>query len=116
MARPELEPGLFILAGINVLIPDQAANGSAGGHPVKNAGQDLDPVLFHPRGGRGTRPRFSFIDFPLDIILAERQTGGAAVNDHTHAPAVAFAKAGDSKKLAQTITHLSLPYPRCSLV
>ncbi len=71
MARPGQESYPLVLSGIDVLIPYQQAEGSPGGTPAKDTGQNLNPILLHPGRGGDTGNRSSLIYFSLDVLLGD---------------------------------------------
>jgi hypothetical protein len=48
------------------------------------------------------------VQFPLQQGFIKRQSGGAAINDHTDCASVRFTPSGDPKKLSEGVAHFFL--------
>ena len=109
MAGAELVADLAIVFRALVLVLDQQRDGRARGHlllhalVLEHAGQDLHRVGFAPLGDEFRRAGAAAIQVFLDIGHGEGNAGRAAIHHATQRRAMAFAKGGDAKHVAETV-------------
>jgi hypothetical protein len=77
---------------------------------LENAGKHIYLIFLGPFGGGNFTPRFSFIQFDLDIFLRDREAGRTTVNHDTDTFAVTFSEAGNHESFPQIIAHQFPPF------
>ena len=103
MARAEYVRQIAVIAGALILVGHMEGHGRSRGDAFKNAGEDADGIRFLARRGRGAAAGFAQVEFPLQVFLAQGQTGGAAVEDAAEARAVGFAVGGEAQQTPKGI-------------
>ncbi len=86
---------LPVIPGALRSIADHQGDGSAGGHSLEDAREDLHGVVLLSRCREPGLPRFSAIQIDLDILLCKGEPGRAAVDDDADASAMGFSPGGD---------------------
>ena len=90
-----------VVAAARILVADHQRDRRAGGHALVQARQDLDGVglvaLRHVAAGAGA----AAVEVGLDVGLAQRHAGWAAVDHAADGRAMALAEVGDAKQVAE---------------
>jgi hypothetical protein len=94
--------GAIVLATL-VGVGDVDADGSAGGCAFKEAGEELDAVIFLARGDVARGAGFAPVEFALDGVEVKRDARRSAIEDAADGRAVAFAVGGESEVLSDAV-------------
>ena len=105
MGGPEGHLHLLVIAGPLVPVAHHHGDRCAKGHPIEQAAEDLDAVVFLAGRGDAALAGTPPVELGLDRLQIERQTGRAAVDDHPHATTVGFAEGADAEKLPEAAAH-----------
>ncbi len=115
MARPVLVLDVGIVLGALVDIVDQERDRRSRRHLRaarligEHAGEDLHRVRLAPLRGEARLARPPLVEIGLDVGLAQRNTGRAAIDHAANRRAVALAERRDPKKMAEGIERHSIP-------
>ena len=96
--------------GAGILVVDGDQDGGAKCLAVEDAGEDAAFVLLLTGGDDVALARTATIQFNLDLLGSDRETGRAAVDDATNPSAVGFPPGGDAEQSAENTGHKSLHY------
>ncbi len=90
---------------LDILLPvgNEQADGRTKGLPLKNPGEDLDPILLWPGARQVALAWPSPIELLLDGLAIEIQSGGDPINDHPHGLSMALAKGDDPESFTKTV-------------
>jgi hypothetical protein len=98
-----------VLAAL-VLITDQQGNRRAGCPAGKDSGQDLDGIGLAPLRDMPRRSRLATIELGLNIGLADRQSGRAAIDDAADRRPVRFRRMKSRQTACRRCCRTSLPF------
>ena len=90
-----------VVAGSLVLISDQHGDGGAGGSALEHAGEDLGVIRLITLRGDLRLPGPAALEIGQQVVLGERQSGRAAVDDDDVGGAVRLAGGGHAKQVAE---------------
>ena len=86
-----------------VFITHKEAYGTSGGFAFKHAGEYLNAVALAAWRGEGALSRTAAIEFTLNEIKVEVETGRHAVDDAAYAKTVTLAESGETKEVAKSV-------------
>ena len=94
-----------IIFRMRIFVADQDSNGSAESFAFKDAGKNLTAILLFTLGCdlalAGTTP----IQLALNVGLADVDLGWTAIDHYADPTTVRFAKRGNAKELAESVSH-----------
>src|SRR5690606_22054194 len=115
VSRTELVADLGIILGTLVGIFDEQGNRRAGGAQsvgalvLEDAGKDFDLVGLAALGGVARLAGLAAIEIALDRLGADRQAGGAAIDDDAKRGPMAFAAGGEAEQVAEGVVAHEMP-------
>jgi hypothetical protein len=110
MAGAVLVLDVAVVAAALVRVAEEQADGGAVGASLEDAAPDFGEVGFLPLGGEFRLPRHAPLQVGEEVVHAEFQPGGAAVDDAEVARPVADARGGDAEEFAEGIACHSADY------
>jgi hypothetical protein len=109
MAGAELVADFGVVLGALVDILDHQRDRRAGRHLaagtviLEHAGQDLHLVRLAPLRGEAVLARFALVEERLDVSLAQRQAGRAAIHHAAKRTPMTFAERGNAEQVAERV-------------
>jgi hypothetical protein len=92
-----------IVFGALIGILDHQADGGAGCPAFEDTRKDADDIGLLPLGCKFGRAGAALVEERLDVGLAQRETGRAAINHRAERSAVALSPCGESKNASECV-------------
>ncbi len=96
---------MVVGARVLVLVSHHQRQRGAGGPPLEDSREDLDPVGLVPLGDQPTLPGAPAVEVELDLVGGDGKPCGATVEDHADGRAVRLPERRDAEEMPEATGH-----------